>query len=249
MAGFMPQSTEQPSSSPPRQNLIDPIADSLTGCSAIHSLCQEFVVLGMFMANRRDDCRSQSALLQIPARLCAANAPAAPEGGMLGHCSQFKRRTAGEQDPDLLCHASNQLAVFFAPSHGLARAASRPFIRIFRTFPLGFFQSRCLNEDALSLVTLSSPAKADHHSASRAMFRCPPGQSHVARGKKLEVAETGASQAERLFGFHQKERSLVHLHAALRALRIAQDLEYHWMRRAIQFFLEFLLLVLRKCWR
>jgi hypothetical protein len=25
-------------------------------------------------------------------------------------------------------------------SHGLARASSRPFIRIFRTFPLGFFQ-------------------------------------------------------------------------------------------------------------
>jgi hypothetical protein len=49
MAGFMPQSTEQPSSSPHRQNLIDLIADALTGCSTIHSLCQQFVVLGMFL--------------------------------------------------------------------------------------------------------------------------------------------------------------------------------------------------------
>ena len=185
MAGFMPQSTEQPSSSPHRQNLVDLIADALTGCSTIYSLCQQFVVLGMFMANRRDDCRSQSALLQIPARLCAANAPAAPEGGMLGHCSQFKRRTAGEQDADLLCHASHQLAVFFAPPHGLARASCRSFIRIFRAFLLGFFESRCFNEDALSLVTFSGPAKADHHSVLRAMLRCPPRQSHVARCKKL----------------------------------------------------------------
>jgi hypothetical protein len=165
---------------------------------------------------------------------------------MFGDCSEFMSRAAGEQNPDLFCHASNQLAVFFASSHGLARASSRPFIRIFRTFPLGFFQGRCLDEDTLSLVAFSGPAKADHHSVSRAMLRCSPRQSHVARGKKLEVAETGARQAERLLGFHQKERSLAHLYAALRALRVAQDLEYDWLRSAIQSFLEFLLLALRK---
>ena len=140
MAGFMPQITEQPSSSPHRQNLVDLIADALTGCSTIYSLCQQFVVLGMFMPNRCDHCRSQSALLQIPARLRPPNAPATSGGGMFGDCSEFMSRAAGEQNPDLFRHACNQLAVFFAPSHGLARAASRPFIRIFRTFPLGFFQ-------------------------------------------------------------------------------------------------------------
>jgi hypothetical protein len=67
MARFMPQSAEQPSRSPRRQNLIDPIADCLTGCGAVHSLCQQFVVFGMFMPNCRDDRRGQSALLQIPA--------------------------------------------------------------------------------------------------------------------------------------------------------------------------------------
>ena len=40
MAAIMSQSTEQPSSSPRRQNLVDLIADVLTGCSTIHSLCQ-----------------------------------------------------------------------------------------------------------------------------------------------------------------------------------------------------------------
>ena len=84
MAGFMPQSTEQPSSSPHCQNLVDLIADALTGFSAIPSSFQEFVVLGMFMPNRCDHCRSQSALLQIPARLCPPNAPAAPGGGIFG---------------------------------------------------------------------------------------------------------------------------------------------------------------------
>ena len=249
MAGFKPQTTEQPSSSPPRQNLIDPIADSLTGCSAIHSLCQEFVVFGMLMSNRCDHCRSQSAHLQVPARLCPPNAPAASGGSIFGNCSAFMSRTAGEQDPDLLCHASNQLAVFFAASHGFTGASCRSFIRIFRAFPLGFFESRCFNQDALSLVTFSGPAKADHHSASRAMFRCPPGQSHVPRSKKLEVAETGAWQAERLLGFHKQERSLPHLQAALRALPIAHGLEHDWLWSAIQFFLEFLLLALRKRWR
>ena len=140
MAGFMPQSTEQPSSSPHRQNLVDLIADALTGFSAIHSSFQEFVVPCVVMPNRCDNSRSQSALLQIPARLCPPNSPASPRGGMFGDCSEFMSRAAREQNPDLFCHASNQLAVFFASSHGLARASSRPFIRIFRTFPLGFFQ-------------------------------------------------------------------------------------------------------------
>jgi len=58
MAGFIPQSTEQPSSSPHCQNLVDLIADALTGCGTIYSLCQEFVVFGMLMSNCRDHCRS-----------------------------------------------------------------------------------------------------------------------------------------------------------------------------------------------
>jgi hypothetical protein len=49
-------------------------------------------------------------------------------------------RAAGKQNPDLFCHASNQFAVFIAPSNGLACASNRPFIRVFRAFPLGFFQ-------------------------------------------------------------------------------------------------------------
>jgi hypothetical protein len=104
---------------------------------------------------------------------------------MFGDCSEFMSRAAGEQNPDLLCHASNQLAVFFASSHGLARASSRPFLRIFPTFPLGIFQGRCLDEDTLTFVAFSGPAEADHHSVSRAMLRCSPRQSHVARCKKL----------------------------------------------------------------
>jgi hypothetical protein len=155
-------------------------------------------------------------------------------------------RAAGEQNPGLFRHASNQLAVFFAPSHGLAPASSRPFTRISPTFPLGFFQSRWLDEDTLSLVAFSGPAKADHHSISRAMLRGSQRQSHVARGKKLEVAETGARQTGRLPGFHQKEWSLAHLRAALLALRVAQDLNYDRLWSAIQFFLEFLLLALRE---
>jgi hypothetical protein len=114
-------------------------------------------------------------------------------------------RAAGEQDRDLFHHASNQLAVFFAPSHGIARLSGRPFIRIFRTFLLRSFQSRFLNQNTLTLVTFSSPAKADDHGVSRAMLRRSPSQSHVARSKKLEVAETGERRAERLLGFHQKE--------------------------------------------
>src|SRR5580658_2591649 len=226
MTGFLAQSTDRPSGSPHRQNLFDLIADSLSGCSAIHSPFQEFVILGMFMPSLCDNRRGQSELLQIPAPLRLANAPASPGGGMFGDCSDFIGGAAREQDPDLFRHASNQLAVFFAPSHGLAGASSRSFIRIFRAFLLGSFQSRCLHEGALSLVTLSSPAKADNRGASRAMLRCSPRQSHVARGKKLEVAETGARQAERLLDFHQKERSLTHLRAALRAPRAALDLEY-----------------------
>ena len=140
MAGFMAQSSEHPSSSPRRQNLVDLIADFLTGCITIHSLCQQSVVLGMIMPNCRDDRYSQSALLQVPARLRPTNAPASPGGGVFGDCSEFMRRAAGEQNPDLLRHAGRQLAVFFASSHGLARASRRPLIRIFRTFPLGFFQ-------------------------------------------------------------------------------------------------------------
>jgi hypothetical protein len=70
----------------------------------------------MFMPNRCDHYRSQSALLQIPARLRPPNSPASPGGGMIGDCSEFMSRAAGEQNPDLFRHASNQLAVFFAPS-------------------------------------------------------------------------------------------------------------------------------------
>jgi hypothetical protein len=200
----------------------------------------------MFMPNRSDNRRSQSVLLQISTHLRPAYAPASPGGGMFGDCSEFMSRAAGEQNPDLFRQASNQFTVFFAPSHGLSRARSRPFIRISRTFPLGFFQDRCLDKDTLSLAAFSGPAKADHHGASRAMLRCSPRQSHVARSKKLEVAETAARQAKRLLGFHQKERSLAHLHAALRALRGAHYLEYDWLRSEIQFFLEFLLPAFRE---
>jgi hypothetical protein len=94
----------------------------------------------MLMPNRCDNCRSQSALLQIPARPRPPNAPASPGGGVFGDCSEFMRRAAGKQNPDLFCHASNQFAVFIAPSNGLACASNRPFIRVFRAFPLGFFQ-------------------------------------------------------------------------------------------------------------
>jgi hypothetical protein len=40
---------------------------------------------------------------------------------------------------------------------------------------------------------------------------------------------------------------LAHFHAALRALSVAQDLEYDRLRSTIQSFLEFILLVLTKC--
>jgi len=142
-------------------------------------------------------------------------------------------RTAGKQYPDLFRHASNQLAVFFAPPHGPSRARSSPFLRILRTFLLGSFQSRCLNENALSLVAFSGPAKSDNYGGSPAILRCSPRQSHVARGKKLEVAETGTRQAEWLLGFHQKERPLFNLRAAFRTLGVAQDLEYGRLRSAI----------------
>ena len=111
----------------------------------------------MFMPNRCDHCRSQSALLQIPARLRPPNSRASPGGGVFGNCSEFMRRAAGKQYPDLFRHASHQLTVFIAPLHGLARASSRSFIRIFRAFPFGSFQSRCLDEDTLSLVTFFEP--------------------------------------------------------------------------------------------
>ena len=81
------------------------------------------------------------------------------------------------------------------------------------------------------------------------MLRCSPRQSHVARGKKLQVAEPGARQAERLLGFHQEERSLAHLHVALRALSVAQNLDDDRLWNAIQLFLELLLLALREGWR
>ena len=160
--------------SPRCQNSVNLMGYPLAGSRAIHPLSQQFVVFGMFMPNRCNHCRSQSPLLQIPTRLRAANAPASSGGGMFGDCSEFMSWAGGEQNPDLFRHASNQLAVCFAPSHGLARASSCPFIRIFRTFPLGSFQCRRLNEDTLSLVMLSSPAEADNHGAARAMLRCSP---------------------------------------------------------------------------
>src|ERR1035437_1303742 len=70
------------------------------------------------------------------------------------------------------------------------------------------------------------------------MLGCAPRQGHVARGEKLEVAETGTRQAERLLRFHQKERPLLHLRAAFRALGVAQNLEYDGLRSTFELFLE-----------
>jgi hypothetical protein len=166
--------------SPRRKNPVNLMGSSLEGRGAIQFLRQQSVVLCGAMAERSDHCGGHSALLQIPTRLRPANAPASPGGGMLGDSTKFMSRAAGEQNPDLFRHASNQLAVIFAPSHGLAGVASRPFIRIFRSFLRDSFKSRYLNQDGLSLATFSGPAKSEYHGVSRAMLRCSPHQSHFA---------------------------------------------------------------------
>jgi hypothetical protein len=37
--------------SPPRQHFFDPVGDLLAGYNAVHSICQQLVVRGMFVAN------------------------------------------------------------------------------------------------------------------------------------------------------------------------------------------------------
>ena len=76
---------------------------------------------------------------------------------MFGDGSELTSRTAGEQDLDPFRHASNQLAVFFAPSHRIARASNRAVFGVLQTLPLSFLQRRAFDQDALSLVALFGP--------------------------------------------------------------------------------------------
>ncbi len=127
---------------PRRQNLFDLIGDLPACDSAVHSIRQQFVVLGVVMANRGDDCRSQSVLLKVSARLCPADSSASPGSSVFGNRSQFMSRTTGKQVSDLPRHPNSQITILLAPPDGAARSCGRTFPGIFQTLPLSLLQRR-----------------------------------------------------------------------------------------------------------
>src|SRR5262249_60409644 len=74
--------------------------------------------------------------------------------------------------------------------------ADRTYLNILKTLRLGAKQSRFLNQNALSLVSLSGEAAFEHNSGQSRVLACAPSKRCVARLQEDEVIEVGAGQAE-----------------------------------------------------
>ena len=82
--------------SPGRQDFVDLFGDLLARSRAVHSLCQQGIVVGVLVPHRGHHSCGQCALLQCPARLCAPYASASPNGRVFGDGCSVSGRTAGK---------------------------------------------------------------------------------------------------------------------------------------------------------
>jgi len=95
----------------------------------------------------------------------------------------------------------------------------------------------------------AAPAEADNHKSPAAVFRGTACERDIASRKIFQVAQTGACQAERLVGFHRQEGALGQFYAALRALRLANDIEHHALLSLVHRLFDLLSLALRQSGR
>src|ERR1035438_2453831 len=77
----------------------------------------------LFMPKRRDNCRGQSALLQVSTRLSPPDAAASPYSRVFCDDSEFVDPTAWEQGPDLFRLAVTHTCLL---AHAKAQTVDRP---------------------------------------------------------------------------------------------------------------------------
>ena len=111
------------------------------------------------------------------------------------------------------------------PAFGRALPGDRARLGICETLQLRPRQGCLLHEDTLPLVTLPGPAEPNDDGAQGRVLAGASGQRGVATGKKDEVVEIRAAQAERLVALHPEKPPLGQLCPALAAHRVSTNPE------------------------
>ncbi|CKS94957.1 Uncharacterised protein [Mycobacterium tuberculosis] len=158
---------------------------------------QQFVERSVDMPHRRRDGQPHRFGIERPSGRATSDPAAAAGGRVAGDRLGPAGRAVREQRANRGAEFGLQTQVLVGPSRLVALPAAGAHLRIGEALVFGALQRLRLDQDALTLVSLTRPAPPHHHRRKPARPLGPAGKRGVPGRQEDQMAKVRAVQAQR----------------------------------------------------
>src|SRR5262249_1782337 len=173
--------------------------------AAFFALHDQRIVVRVPVPDVGDNGQSQRLFVQGTAGTGPPHASATPRSRVPGDSLSFTRGATWKELANTARHALYQLFILLLPTQRVQLTAMDAQLFVGEAFLLGLSERGLLNKNPLALVPFTGAAESDHHRRQRAVLPGAASQRRVPARQKHKVVQIGASRAQRLSSFHQKE--------------------------------------------